>query len=353
MAYLKVTMAIFLCAILLCLSSPVVAADSKNILNLFIWSEYIDPSVIADFEKKFNATVKLDFYESNEEMIVKLHSGRQGVYDLIVPSTYFIPALTSLDLLQPLDPSQLPNTKNIDPSFRNLSVDPDNIYTVPYQWGTSGLVLRTKDISKIDPSWDLLFGATGNVGNFLLFDTARDALCGALKYLGYSTNTTDLKEIEAAGDLLTLTKKKPTFMGFDSGVGGLSKVMGGVATIAQVYSGEAIKASIEDPDVHYIIPKEGCEIWLDLLAIPKGAPNPKLAHSFLNYIMEPEVAAKLATFNSYATPNLKAMDFISEEDKNNPGMYPPPELLKKMEYMKDLGAANRIYDETWTLIKSR
>ncbi|MDR1395581.1 MAG: spermidine/putrescine ABC transporter substrate-binding protein [Deltaproteobacteria bacterium] len=327
------------------------AADPVRQLNLFIWSEYMDPEVISGFEKRFNVKVRLDYYESNEEMIAKLQSGLQGTYDLIVPSTYYIPALTNLNLIQPLNHELLPNLGNLMPQYTQLDVDPGNKFTVPYQWGTSGLVTRTE--SPLQPTWKHLFDPKSNLGNFLIFDTARDALGSALKSMGYSANTTDLQQIKAAGQLLIETKKKPTFMGFDSGVGGLAKVVGQVAVLAQVYSGEAIRASKEEENISYLIPEEGCEQWMDVLVIPKGAPHLDLAHQFLNYTLEPEVAAKLASFNNYATPNEKALAFISDEDKNNPGMYPPEELKSKMEYFRDLGSDGRLYEETWTLVKSR
>ncbi|MDR2461405.1 MAG: spermidine/putrescine ABC transporter substrate-binding protein [Deltaproteobacteria bacterium] len=322
-------------------------------LNIFIWSEYIDLDIIADFEKKFNARIRMDYYESNEEMIAKLQTGRKGVYDIIVPSTYFVPTLINQDLIQALDYSRIPNIVNIDPEYRNLDVDPENKYTVPYQWGTSALVVRADPSEEVPNSWELVYTEDPSQGNFLLFDTARDALGSALKYLGYSYNTTDLAQIEQAGELLFKAKERPVFMGFDSGVGGLSKVMGGIAKIAQVYSGEAIKATKEDPELRYIIPVEGCEIWLDILAIPKNSPNLDVAYDFLNYILEPEVGAKLATFNNYATPNKASFELLPEEEQNDPGVYPPPELKAKMEYMQDLGDANRLYDETWTIVKSR
>ncbi|MDR1313838.1 MAG: spermidine/putrescine ABC transporter substrate-binding protein [Deltaproteobacteria bacterium] len=333
--------------------APAAMAQAERQLNVFIWSEYIDPDLITEFEKTRGVKVRMDYYESNEEMIAKLQLGRQGVYDLIVPSTYFIPTLLNLDLIQPLDHSKLPNIDNLEPKFRDIAEDQGNRHVIPYQWGTSGLAVRSRPGTETPKSWSIIFSDTPDKGNFILFDTARDALGSALKSMGYSYNSVDLKQIEEAGDLLTRTKRHPAFMGFDSGVGGLSKVMGGVAHAAQVYSGEAIKATREDTGLLYIIPEEGCEFWLDVLAIPKGAPNADVAHDFLNYIMEPQVAARLATFNNYATPNRAAMQFIPPEDLENQGMYPPQELLDKMEYMKDLGDGNRLFDETWTIVKSR
>ncbi|MDR1545224.1 MAG: spermidine/putrescine ABC transporter substrate-binding protein [Deltaproteobacteria bacterium] len=322
-------------------------------MNLFIWSEYIDLEVISDFEETHNAKVRLDYYESNEEMIAKMQAGRQGTYDIIVPSTYYLTGLISQGLVQPLKRELLTNIGNLAPDFRKIDVDPGNRYSLPYQWGTSGMVILTDDISSITPSWSVLFDPESEPGNFLIFDTARDAIGSALKYLGHSANTIVPEELAEARDLLTATKNRPTFMGFDNGVSGLAKVVSGVASVAQVYNGEAVRASRETPGVHYVLPKEGCEIWVDLLAIPADAPNVELAHEFLNYLLEPEVAAKVAIFNSYATPNQAAMAFIPEEDLNDPGIYPPPELVAKMEYFKDLGAEGRIYDEIWNIVKSR
>jgi spermidine/putrescine transport system substrate-binding protein len=328
-------------------------AQGERQLNIFNWSEYIDPDIISEFESTRGVRVRMDYYESNEEMIAKLQIGRQGVYDIIVPSTYFIPTLLNLGLIQPLDLSRLPNIGHIDPKFRQLEEDPGNRYVIPYQWGTSGLAVRPREGHPVPSSWSIIFGDSPDKGNFILFDTARDALGSALKSLGYSYNSTDLAQIREAGELLTRTKRHPAFMGFDSGVGGLSKVMGGVAGAAQVYSGEAIKAAREDPGLLYVIPEEGCEFWLDVLAVPKDAPNVEVAHEFLEYILEPMVGAKLATFNNYATPNTAAMEYIPPEDLNNEGIYPPPALMERMEYMKDLGDGNRLFDETWTIVKSR
>ncbi|UQZ90673.1 polyamine ABC transporter substrate-binding protein [Deltaproteobacteria bacterium Smac51] len=347
------TLAVALAAFLLCFSiaAPMRAADET--LTIFIWSEYMDPDLIKDFEKKHDIKVRMDFYESNEEMVAKLQSGGVGQYDLIVPSTYFVTSLKKLDLIRPLDKEAIPNLKNISPEFASLDVDPEGEFIVPYQWGTSGLLVRYKDIESLKPSWDILYNPEAEIGNMILFDTARDVIGSALKHLGYSINSTDLKEVEAAARLIMETKKRKAFFGFDGGVGGMNKVLSGVATVTQVYSGEGLRAQDEDPGVHYLIPEGGCEIWMDLLAIPKNAPNAAAAHKFINYILEPEVGAQLSTYTLFATPNAAAMEFIPEEHRTNPFLYPSAEEIKKMEYMQDLGEANRIYDEAWTMIKTQ
>ncbi|MDR2338903.1 MAG: spermidine/putrescine ABC transporter substrate-binding protein [Deltaproteobacteria bacterium] len=357
-AWHKTTLLIFFLVIIIGVCAyyffrPTASVERERNLNLFIWSEYIDPELIEEFQARHNVKVKMDLYESNEEMINKLQTGRDNVYDIIVPTTYFVPALKTLDLIRPLDHSLIPNLKNVTGNFANIDEDPGYKLTVPYQWGTSGLAVRAKDISVVPSSWKLLFDKDSTIGNIVFFDTARDALGSALKYLGYSLNTTNIDEIKQATELLIAAKEHPTFMGFDSGVAGLDKVMGNIAETAQVYSGEAIKAAKEDPELHYILPEEGNEIWLDLMAIPKNAPNAGIAHEFLNFILEPEVGAKIATFNNYATPNDAAIPFIPKGDLEDPGMYPTAERLAKMEYIKDLGDNNRLYDEAWNFVKSR
>lgn len=338
-------------AVLFGLSGTAAAAGT---LTVYIWSEYMDPEIIRSFEKLFSVKVRFDYYESNEEMVVKLDKGGGlGKYDIIVPSTYIVPSLTNLNLIQPLDHAQLPNIKNLEPSFTKLEADPGNKYTVPYQWGASGLVMRAKDPSAIKQSWALVFDPEVKNTSFILFDTARDCLGSALKYLGYSMNSVDPKEIEEAARLLIATKKRSAFLGFDGGVGGLNKVMSGFATVAQVYNGDAIRAQEEDPDVHYFLPREGFEVWTDLVAIPRNAPNLNNAYLFMNYLMDPKVSAQLATYNRYATANAAAKEFIPAEDLNNPVLYPNSDNHKNMEYIKDLGPANRLYDEAWTMIKTQ
>ncbi|MDR1487031.1 MAG: spermidine/putrescine ABC transporter substrate-binding protein [Deltaproteobacteria bacterium] len=355
MGKLKITVIVIILLVAVAISITMFnrTTDQPRQLNLFIWSEYIDPDIVADFEKAFNVKVRIDLYESNEEMISMLQTGRQGAYDIIVPTTYFIPTLINLDLIEPLNRQLIPNVKNIDPRFTTIEEDPGNVYSIPYQWGTSGLVIRSDNPDEIEPSWKLLFEPDAIKGNFLIFDTARDAIGSALKYLGYSSNTTDLKQLEEATNLLIETKNRPTFMGFNGGVDGLSKVVGGVATLAQVYSGEAVKASLEDPDVHYIIPKEGGELWVDLFAIPKGAENADVAHQFLNWTLNPDVSARLANYSLYGSPVPEALAFISDEIKQNPGIYPPEEILNNMEYYKDLGNNSGLYEEAWTIVKNR
>lgn len=334
---------------LLCAAS---AYAQKNKLNVFIWSEYIDPKIIQNFEKEFDCKVTVYLYEDNEKsMVAKLQGGGASLYDIVVPSDYVIPSMISQKLLAPLRHQNIPNLKNADPQFANREYDPGNKYTVPYQWGTVGLYVRKKAGETIDETWGLIFDAKKQIGSFLMIDDSRAAIGAALRYKGYSLNTTDKKQMKEARDILIEAKKRS--LGFEGGVGAKNKVLAKVCRIGMVYNGDAVRGMKEDADTYYFVPKEGGEIWLDNLAIPAKAPNREMAEKFINYILDAKVGAQLSNFNQYATPNKAALEFIKPEDLKNPDIYPPPDIMKNIEFVKDLGSKTGWYDELWTSIKSK
>ena len=325
-------------------------------LRIYNWSEYMDEEKMpADFEKRFGIKVRLDIFENNEEMVAKLQAGGAGQYDIIVPSDYIMPVLINQKLIQRLDHSKLPNLKNLKPRFRQTGYDPGNVYSVAYQWGTVGLMYR-RDKVAVDAvkSWSVLFDANKQPGPFWLIDGVREMMGIALVYLGKDFNSTDSMDLKAAADLLVATKRTNNCLGFKSGVGGKNDVVAGTAVAAIVYNGDAIQSVTEDPQhLAFVIPDEGSEIWLDSMCIPSRAPNPDAAHKWINWILEPEVGAELSNYNQYATPNAAAEAFITPEDLKNPGIYPTPEIMRKLYFTKDLGKHNRIMDEAWTRAKSR
>lgn len=327
------------------------AYAQKNKLNVFIWSEYIDPKIIEQFTKEFNCKVTVDLYEDNESMMAKLQGGGSSLYDIVVPSDYIIPALIRNGLLAPLRHENIPNMKNVDPKFGNREYDPGNKYTAPYQWGTVGLYVRRKAGETIDETWGLVFDAKKQIGPFLLMDDSRAMIGAALRYKGYTINTTDKKQLKEARDLLTEAKKRS--LGFEGGVGAKNKVLAHVCRIGVVYNGDAVRGTKEDAETYYFVPKEGGEIWLDSLCIPSKAPNRAMAEKFINYILDAKIGAQLSNFNQYPTPNKAALDFITPADLKNPAIYPTPEMMQKLEFLKDLGSKTAWYDELWTSIKSR
>jgi len=346
-----------ICILMLALSFLVagpVYAGSK-VLKLFIWSEYMPPDMPKAFEKATGIKVKVDLYESNEDMMAKLQAGGVGQYDVIVPSGYIIPSLIKLHLIQPLNHAKIPNLKNLGKKFRNVSFDPGNKYSVGWQWGTAGLMYNKKKISAKDASsWSIIFDPKKNPGSFELIDDERLMLGIALCYLGYDYNSVNPKELKAASDLLIKTKKRKSCMGFKGGVGGKNDVVAGVATAAIVYNGDAVRAIAEAPDkLAFTVPKEGSEIWIDNMCIPAKAPHPDVAYKWINWILEPKIGAWLSNYNRYATPNEAAKKFINKKDLNNPAIWPTPDMMKVLHFTKDLGKNMRLIDEAWTRAKSQ
>ena len=338
----------FLLLVLCAVSLP--AASFK--LNLFIWSEYIDPELITQFEKLYDAKVTIDLYEDEAAMMAKLQAGGAAQYDVIVPPDHTVPALVKLKLIAPLRPDNIPNLRHLDERFASPWYDPSNRFTVPYQWGTVGIYARRPPADKpYHESWALFFDAKEQRGEFLLIDGMRDTLGAALRYKGFSLNSTDKKELAAARDVLIAAKKRSR--GFEGGVGGKNKVLAKEAATAMAYSGDAIRGMKEDGDTYYFIPKEGSQIWMDNLAICAKAPNRIVAEKFLNFILTPEVGARLADFNQYATPNKAAREFVRPENLNNPMIYPPADVMKRLEFLHDLGKQTRLYDEVWTQVKAK
>jgi spermidine/putrescine transport system substrate-binding protein len=338
----------FLFALGLWLAVAVSAAEKK--LNLFIWSEYTDPTVVADFERQFDCKVVIDLYEDEAAMMAKLQAGGASVYDVVVPPDHKIAALIKLNLLAPLRHENLPNLKNLEDRFRSPSFDPGNKYSVAYQWGTVGLYVRRPDGKPIPETWGLVFDPKLQAGSFVLIDNARDMIGAALKYQGYSLNSSDPAQLREARDLLLATKKRAA--GFDGSVAGKSKVLSKTARVAIVYSGEAARGMAEDKDTVYVIPREGSQIWLDNLAILAKAPHRDLAEKFVNYLLDGKIGARISNFTQFATPNKAALEFINVADRNNRAIYPPADLLSKLEFLQELGGKTRLYDEVWTHVKS-
>lgn len=327
------------------------AFAEQNKLNVFIWSEYIDPVIVEEFSKKFDCKVTIDLYEDNESMIAKLQGGGDSLYDIVVPSDYVVTAMIKSGLLAPLSHTNIPNFKNVDPKFASPPSDPGNKYTAPYQWGTVGLYVRKPKGKPLDETWGLLFDPAKQPGAFLLMDDIRATFAAALLYKGYDPNSVNPKELQEVRDLLLDAKKRS--QGFEGGVGGKNKVLAKTVAMAVVYNGDAVRGMKEDPETVYFVPREGGEFWMDSMAIPAKAPNRDMAEKFINFILDAQVGAKLSDFNQYATPNLAARKYVNPDDLKNTAIYPTPEMMGKLRFLKDVGKDTRLYDELWTQIKSK
>ncbi len=319
-------------------------------LQVLIYSEYIDPELLPQFEARTGHAVNLSLYEKSEEALAMLqYGGGESQYDVVVVANQFVPLLARLERIRPLDRSKLPGLSNLDPHF------PATEYAVPYQWGTVGIMYDRQKFPELPRTWRVIFDSDDQVGTFLLLDEMRDMLGVTLKYLGHSANATSPEEVKAAADALLAAKKSRWSLGFEEGAGAKNRIAAGTVDLGVVWNGDAFRAIEEDEGgrLAYFVPEEGSVVWADQVVIPIAAPNPELAHRFIEFLLEPRAAAQLSNYNKYATPNKAAMAHVEPEDAENPVIYPPPEILDRCEYSEDLGPANRLHDEAWTAVKAR
>lgn len=320
-------------------------------LNVFIWSEYLDPEVVKEFEARRGAKVTVDLYEDSESMMAKLQSGGDRLYDLVVPPDHTVPVLAKLGLLAPLRRERLPNFANLDPAFVGPQFDTNNTYTVAYQWGTVGIYYRRSAWPAPPDSWAVFFEATRPPpGPLVLIDSMRDAIGAALKFGGHSLNSTEPAALKEARERLWVAKRRSAAM--EGSVGGRNRVLARSAVAAIVYSGEAARGISEDGGTAYVIPREGSQIWVDNLAIPARAPHRELAEDFIDFLLDARIGARISNFTQFATPNRAAREFIRAEDLRNPAIYPPPEMMARLEFLQDLGGRARLHDQVWTQVKA-
>ncbi|KGJ48178.1 ABC transporter substrate-binding protein [Paraclostridium dentum] len=324
------------------------ATDSKKVLNVYNVGDYIDENIITLFEEKTGIDVQYETYDTNEMMYQKVKSGSTN-YDLIFPSDYMVEKMKSEGLLQKIDFKNIPNMKYIDKSFLNPIYDETNEYSVPYMWGTFGILYNKKMVKEPVDSWDILWNPKYK-GNIMMFDSVRDTMGISLKRLGYSMNTTNPKEINEA--MKELMKQKGLVLAYVNDEG-KDRLLGEEVAMGIAYSGDAVTLMEENPNLAYAIPKEGTNKWVDAMAIPKSAQNKKEAEMFINFLLDPEIAKMNAEYIGYSTPNEGALKLLDKDVTSNPVAYPPKSVMDKTETFIDLGNKLRLYDEAWIKLKSK
>lgn len=329
------------------------SSSTPDKVTVMIYSEYIDPEMITDFQMKTGFKLQLELYEAQEEMIGKLQASGTSQYDVIIASDVVIQQMIHLGLIGKLDTNKISNRVNIADQFRNPSYDPTNEYSVPYLWGTTGILYRDESVDPSKVSYSMLFDAKQTKGNFSLLEESRSMLSMALQAKGYDANSVDPKQINEAVEYILQAKKDPHFLGFDGSVGGKDKVLSKMDWAAIVFNGEAMAAIDEDSTLQFAIPTEGSFMWVDAMLLSKKSPNPEGAYAFMNYILDAKIGAQLAKFINYATPNKASLEVIDEEFKNNRVVNPTPDEIARMVFLKDAGDAARLYDEAWTIVKTR
>ena len=317
-------------------------------LNFYNWTDYVAKSTIPSFEQETGIKVTQDFYTSNEELLAKLRAGGTG-YDVIVPSDYMVAIMIKSDVLQPLDKSKIPNFKNIGENFRGLSYDPDNEYSIPYQWGTTGILYNKKEIGQQEDSWEPMWNPEfeGKIG---MLNDERETPGAALYKLGYSVNATEDEQLQEAE--AELMKQKPLLRGYFDSTQNRPLVQNGDLLLGHVFSGDAFLALSENDDLDYIIPKPGATRWTDNMCIPNGAEHPDNAHKFINYILDAKVGAALSNYTYYNTPNGAALPMIDDALKKLPGYELGPEVFDRLQVIEDVGEATRKYSRLFTEVKS-
>jgi spermidine/putrescine transport system substrate-binding protein len=308
-------------------------------LRIFNWSDYIAAETVPNFEKEFGVKVTYGTYESNEELVTKLQSDVSG-FDLVVPSGYIIPVLAAQDLIAPLSRQYLTNWGNLSPIFLGLPFDPQNRYTVPWQWGTTGIAYRTDKVSPAPDSW-AVFHNSALGKKMTMMDEAREVIGAFLRFRGHSLNSVNPAELtQAKADAL---QAKQNLRAYKSAPAKADLVAGDV-WVAQLWNGDTTQARALQPNLGYVVPREGCTIWTDSLVIPRSAPHKRAAHEFMNYILRPEVASAIANFTGYGSPNARATTDV-------PVPYPSAEELSRLEYQQDLGANGELWRRVWEEIR--
>jgi len=321
------------------------APAQDRVLNLFIWSNYIAPETLAKFEARHGVRVNVDLYDSNEALLAKLQAGNAG-YDVVCPSDYSVEVLLAQGLLQRLDHSALPHLANLDPEFLDRPYDPGNAHSVPYFWGTSGIAYSRRRVAEPPDSWGALWDPRYR-GRILMLDDAREVLGAALKWRGNSQNSKDPRLLAAARD--DLLRQKPLVRAYNS-TNFEDILLSGDVWLAQAWNGQIARAMAQDPDIAYVLPREGSTLFIDNLAIPRDARHPALA--FIDFALEAEVAAEICRTMLYSSPNRAAWPLLPPDVRTNPAIFPSPEAVRRLELIQDLGHATLLYDRLWTEVKS-
>ena len=306
---------------------------SDDAVTIYNWGEYIDPELLTQFEEESGYRVVYETFDSNEAMMTKIEQGGTS-YDIAVPSQYAIETMKENDLLLPIDHSKIPNLTNIDPYFLDLSFDPKNKYSIPYFWGTVGVVYNPALLNgQTFESWEALWDPSLK-GQILLVDGSREVIGMGLNSLGYSLNSTDEDELqEALNKLNKLTPNVKAIIGDEV----TQLMVNEEAAVALTWSGQAADMMWENEELDFSIPQEGSNLWFDNMVIPKTAANVEGAHAFINFMLDAEVAAQNADYVGYSIPNAAAIELMDEEVTSDERFYPSEELRDNLEVYNNLG----------------
>ncbi len=319
---------------------------AENEITVFNWGEYMDPEAIEEFEKETGYKVNYRVFSTNEEMYPKLVTGAEK-YDVIIPSDYMIQRLIEEDMLAEIDFDNVPNAKNIDKVLHHLAYDKDDKYSVPYFWGTVGILYNERLLDEVPDSWDAFFDEK-NKDKILMYDSERDSFMVALARLGYSMNTKDKGQIEEAKEMLIKQKDLVLAYVIDELQ---DKMVSEEAALALVWSGEAAFAMEENPDLKFALPKETSNLWVDAMVIPKNCHNKKGAETFINFMCRDDIALKNMEYTGYTSGNINVKEMLDKDWAESIASYPPDDFTKRCETFKYSPENLKFISRAWLEVK--
>ena len=327
--------------------TPIGPNGEEAKLNLYNWDTYTGKTTLADFRKATGVAVKMSLFATNDELFSKLKAGNPG-FDVIVPSNDFVTRMRVSDMLEPLNHAKIPNRANILPAFQNPGFDPGRRYSMPYTWLVLGIGYRKSKVDGVPDSWKWLMDSDRYKGRIGLFSEAADLVQLGARYMGHSVQGIPDQMIDRVAEMYI--RQKPNVKIFHNDEG-QDLLLSGDIDIVMEYNGDIAQVMQEDPDLDYVVPREGSILNSDCLCIPKGAPRPDNAHQFINFLLDGANGAEIASTIRYPTPNAAALALMPEEYRTNPVIFPPAEAMARCEYADYEGLKRtQLYDETLTRI---
>ncbi len=327
------------------------AIGPRDQLYLYTWTQYTDDKeLLKTFTAQTGIKLLADLYESNDMMLAKVQAGGGGAYSVIYPSDYMVQKMVDLGLLSEIKRSSLIGIDNLFPQFQNPPYDPNNRYSIPFTWGTTGFIYNSEVLTTPPDDWEYLWKNSDKLNKRMtLLNDVREVMGGTLRMLGYSYNSKNESEIKQAYE--KLQEIKPAISAFDTDAW-RNQILAGDLLLAMCYSGDAIKITKENSKLKYVIPQSGTSLWTDTIVIPKSAPNADGAYAWINYLLQSEVSAQLTKRQSLATPNRAAFEQLPKSIQNNTSLFPKESLIAKCERLTPLGEVEEVYERYWTQLTS-
>ena len=326
------------------------AQTNTDSLYIYTWSQYTDENLINSFTDQTGIKVVADVFDSNETLLAKLQAGGGSAYSVIYPSDYMVRRMVEMGLLQELDPTRLKGLDNLFPRFQNPSYDARNRHTIPMSWGTTGFIYNAQKLAVAPTDWDYLWNNQKQLSKRMtLLNDVREVMGGTLRMLGYSYNSTDESQIKQAYEKLRLLK--PSIAAFDTDAWE-NQLLAGDLLLSMCYSADGIRVIKENPNLNYVIPSSGSSLWTDTMAIPKTAPNLDAAYAWLNFNLQPAVAAQTSQRLGVAPPNRVAVEQLPPQSRQNTKLFPPESILEKCEHISPLAEFDSVYERYWTQLTS-